>query len=211
VLLRHRPRNPPEAVTLGSSVGEEEMRDLIVTENITLDGVTEATEDWFAPAGADSDVDQSDVEAALREQRKAADVFLVGRVTFESMRGYWPQQTDDTTGITDYLNNVSKYVVSSTLDDPRWEHTTVLRGALEDEVVALKSEPGKDIVTTGSITLVHGLISAGLVDEYRLFVYPVVIGRGRRLFADASGIPRLRLVNTQPFRSGIVLLRYRIA
>jgi dihydrofolate reductase len=187
------------------------MRDLIVTENITLDGVIEATEGWFDPAGADSDVDQSDVEAALREQREAADAFLVGRVTFEQMRGYWPQQTDDTTGITDYLNNVSKYVVSSSLDDPRWENTTVLRGALKDEIVTLKSKPGTDIVTTGSITLVHDLISARLVDEYRLFVYPAVIGRGRRLFADASGIPKLRLVDTRPFRSGIVLLRYRTA
>jgi dihydrofolate reductase len=187
------------------------MRDLIVTENITLDGVIEATEGWFEPAGADSDVDQSDVEAALREQREAADAFLVGRVTFEQMRGYWPQQTDDTTGITEYLNNVSKYVVSSTLHDPRWEHTTALRGALKDEIVALKSKQGTDVVTTGSITLVHGLISAGLVDEYRLFVYPVVIGHGRRLFADASGIPKLRLVEARPFRSGIVLLRYRTA
>jgi dihydrofolate reductase len=132
-------------------------------------------------------------------------------VTFEQMRGYWPQQTDDTTGITDYLNNVSKYVVSSTLDDPKWDHTSVLRGALEDEIVALKSKSGKDIVTTGSIRLVHGLISAGLVDEYRLFVYPVVIGHGRRLFADGRGIPKLRLVETRPFRSGIVLLCYRLA
>jgi dihydrofolate reductase len=187
------------------------MRDLIVTENITLDGVIEATEGWFGPAGADSDVDQSDVEGALREQREAADAFLVGRVTFGQMRGYWPQQTDDMTGITEYLNNVSKYVVSSTLDDPRWEHTTVLRGALKDEIVALKSKPGTDIVTTGSITLVHGLISAGLVDEYRLFVYPVVIGHGRRLFADASGIRKLQLLESRPFRSGIVLLRYRTA
>jgi dihydrofolate reductase len=185
------------------------MRDLIVTQNITLDGVIEATEGWFDPAGADSDVDQSDVEAALREQREAADAFLVGRLTFEQMRGYWPQQTDDTTGITEYLNNVSKFVVSNTLGDPKWEYTAVLRGALEDEIMGLKSKSGKDIVTTGSITLVHDLIKAGLVDEYRLFVYPLVIGSGRRLFADRRGIPKLRLVETRPFRSGIVLLRYR--
>jgi dihydrofolate reductase len=185
------------------------VRDLIVTENITLDGVIDATEGWFDPAGADSDVDQSDVEDAIREQREAADAFLVGRVTFEQMRGYWPQQTDDTTGITAYLNRVSKYVVSSTLQDPGWEPTTVLPGPLEDEIAALKSAPGDDIVTTGSITLVRALIAAGLVDEFRLFVYPVVLGHGRRLFAEASGLPRLRLVETRPFRSGIALLRYR--
>jgi dihydrofolate reductase len=98
------------------------MRDLIVTENITLDGVIEATKGWFAPAGDDSESDQSDVEAALREQMEAADAFLVGRTTFEQMRGYWPKQTDDATGVTDYLNTVAKYVVSSTLVDPEWEH-----------------------------------------------------------------------------------------
>ena len=185
------------------------MRDLVVTENITLDGVIDASAGWFDVAN-DAEVDQSDLVAALREQSEAADAVLFGRVTFEEMRGYWPKQTDDTTGVSDYLNRVSKYVVSSTLGDPEWEHTTVLRGeALRDEIQALKFEPGRDIVTTGSITLVHALIAAGLVDEYRLFVYPVVLGRGARLFTDGTEVPRLRLVETRPFRSGIVLLRYR--
>jgi len=183
------------------------LRDLVVTENITLDGVIDLTEGWFAPAGADAD--QADFEAALREQREAADALLLGRVTFEDMRGYWPLQAEDQTGITDYLNNVSKYVVSSTMQDPEWEHTSVLRGAVVDEINALKAEPGKDIVTTGSMTLVRELIAAGLVEEYRLFVYPIVLGRGGRLFADATDVPNLWLVEAQPFRSGIVLLRYR--
>ena len=185
------------------------MRDLIVTENITLDGVIDATEGWFAPAGDDADADESDVVDVVREHREAADAFLVGRVTFEEMRGYWPLQTDDTTGISDYLNHVSKYVVSGTLEDPGWEPTTVLRGPLVDEIRALRSQPGEDIVATGSITLVHDLTAAGLVEEYRLFVYPVVLGHGRRLFAEARGMPRLRLVEARPFRSGIVLMRYR--
>ena len=187
------------------------MRDLVVTENITLDGVIDASEGWFSVVD-DPGVDQSDLQAALREQSEAADAVLFGRVTFEEMRGYWPQQTDDTTGVTDYLNRVTKYVVSSTPGDPRWEPTTVLPGAgFEDKLRALKAVPGRDIVATGSITLVHGLITAGLVDEYRLFVYPVVVGRGRRLFADGTEIPRLRLVETRPFRSGVALLRYRPA
>ena len=185
------------------------MRELIVTENITLDGVVEAIDNWFGPAGSPSQVDQSDHEQAIREQREAADGFLVGRVTYEQMRSYWPQQTDDTTGITDYLNNVQKYVVSSTLRDPQWEPTTVLRGAVDDEIRTLKALPGKDIVATGSITLVHGLIAGGLVDEFRLFVYPVVIGRGRRLFPDATALTALRPVENRQFRSGVVLLRYR--
>jgi dihydrofolate reductase len=184
------------------------VRDLIVTENITLDGVIEATAGWFAPAG-DDHVDQSDLIAALTEQRQAADAFLVGRTTFEQMRGYWPQQTDDTTGVSEYLNRVSKYVVSRTLQHPGWEPTTVLRGPLTEEIQALKSAPGADIVVTGSMTLVHALIAAGLVDEYRLFVYPVVLGRGVRLFEEGTDVPRLELVEARPFRSGIVLLRYR--
>ncbi len=187
------------------------MRDLVVTQNITLDGVIDAAEGWFEPGGDEAEVDPSDVLEALREQREAADGLLFGRVTFEQMRGYWPLQTDDQTGITDYLNSVSKYVVSSTLQDAEWERTTVLRGALTEEIQALKAEPGRDIVTTGSIRLVHSLIAAGLVEEYRLFVYPVVLGRGARLFDGATEVPRLRLTHSRPFRSGIVLLTYRAA
>ena len=187
------------------------MRDLVVTENITIDGVIDATEGWFSVTD-DPAVDQSDLREALGEQSAAADAVLFGRVIFEEMRGYWPAQTDDTTGVTDYLNRVSKYVVSGTLDDPRWEHTTVLPAdGFEDAVRALRAEPGRDIVTTGSITLVHALIGAGLVDEYRLFMYPVVLGRGRRLFPDGTDVPALRLAEARPFRSGVVLLRYRPA
>jgi dihydrofolate reductase len=183
------------------------MRDLIVTQNVTLDGVIDATEGWFDVG----DADQTDLVAAIREQSAAADAVLFGRVTFEAMRGFWPHQTDDQTGVTDYLNSVHKYVVSGTLDDPAWERTTVLRGPLRDEIEALKSQAGKDIVATGSMTLVRDLIAEGLVDEYRLFVYPVVLGRGRRLFEDEGAATRLRLVETRPFASGIVLLRYRTA
>jgi dihydrofolate reductase len=186
---------------------EEPVRDLVVTENITLDGVIDASEGWFAPAGEEA-VDQSDLVAALTEQREAADAFLVGRTTFEQMRGYWPHQTDDETGIAEYLDSVAKYVVSSTLDDPGWDPTTVLRGPLDEEIRALKAAPGADIVVTGSMTLVGDLIAKDLVDEYRLFLHPVVLGRGRRLFEDAQ-VPRLALVEARPFRSGIVLLRYR--
>lgn len=182
------------------------MRDLIITENITLDGVIDAREGWFAPAGGKTDL--SDLEAALTRQREAADAVLFGRKTFEQMRSYWPKQTNDTTGISAYLNRTTKYVVSTTLRDPMWEHSTVLQSL--DDVRALKAKAGRDIVTTGSITLAHALIAAGLVDEYRLFSYPIVLGEGARLFADQK-LPRLRLVECQPFRSGIVLCRYRSA
>ena len=184
---------------------------LIVTQNTTLDGVIEATGGWFAPAADETDVDNSDIEMTLREHMGAQDALLLGRNTFESFRGYWPLQTDDTTGISKHLNEVQKYVASSTMQHPEWENTTVLQGSLEDEVRALKAGPGKGIGVTGSISVVRDLISAGLVDEYRLFVYPVVLGRGERLFADATEIPELRLLEAKPFRSGVVLMSYRVA
>ena len=183
------------------------MRKLVVTENITLDGVIDASEGWFAPAG-DEEVDQSDLNETLRKQAAAADAVLFGRVTFEEMRSYWPLQTDDKTGVTEYLDNVQKYVVSRTMQDPEWKHSTVLSGELEDNVRELKDGEGKDIVVTGSITVVHQLIALGVVDEYRLFVYPVVLGHGARLFEDAINVPKLRLVDTGPFRSGVVLMTY---
>jgi dihydrofolate reductase len=183
------------------------MRNLVITENITLDGVIDASEGWFAPS-AEEDVDQSDLNEALREQAAAADAVLLGRVTFEEMRGFWPLQTNDKTGVTEYLNNVEKYVVSSTMTEPEWQRSTVLSGDVADNVRQLKGSEGKDIVVTGSITLVHELIARGLVDEYRLFVYPIVIGRGARLFEAGTNVGKLRLVDCRPFRSGIVLTRY---
>ncbi|MGH8776278.1 MAG: dihydrofolate reductase family protein [Jiangellaceae bacterium] len=186
------------------------MRDLIVTQNITVDGVIDGSGGWFFPAEGEEQSDQDEMLEILTRQRQAADAFLVGRVTFEEMRGYWPTLTDDTTGITAYLDDLQKYVVSSTLEDPKWANTTVLRGTLEEDIRRLKANPGNDIVTTGSITLVHALIPAGLVDEYRLFVYPTVLGRGRRLFTNAH-IPQLRLEEVRSVGRDVSLLRYRTA
>jgi dihydrofolate reductase len=185
------------------------MRSLVVTENITVDGVIDATGNWFAPSGADDAADIAELLEVQEGHREAADALLVGRETFEAFRTYWPQQKDvDTTGVSAYLDAVDKYVVSSTLDEPGWDRSQVLRGPVVDEVTRLKSAPGQDIVVTGSITLVHALTDAGLVDEYRLFVYPVALGRGRRLFADGQS-SGLRLVEAMPFSSGVALLRYR--
>jgi dihydrofolate reductase len=180
---------------------------VVITENITLDGVVDAGAGWFAPA-ADDPVDESDVEAELRRHMARQDGLLLGRVTFEEFRGYWPAQADDRTGIRDHLDRVRKYVVSSTLDDPAWEGTTVLRGPLVDEVRALREAPGGDLGITGSISVAHQLIEAGLVDEYRLLVYPVVIGTGRRLFVEGTDRRDLRLERATTFRSGITLLVY---
>ncbi|GGA54862.1 dihydrofolate reductase [Pseudoclavibacter endophyticus] len=181
-------------------------RKLIVTENVTLDGSIEMLEPWFS---AEAENDEDDLIEEMTRQDATNDAVLFGRKTFEDMRGYWPHQTEDRTGVTETLNRVTKYVVSSTLDDPDWERSVVLTGDPVEEVRNLKGTDGQDIVCTGSISLVHALIPSGLVDEYRLFVYPSVQGRGRRLFPDGYVVPRLELLETKPFRSGVVLTRYR--
>jgi dihydrofolate reductase len=180
------------------------MKKLVVTQNITVDGAIEMLGDWFDPQAA-----EEDLIAESQRQDAEADALLVGRKTFEDFRGYWPNQSDDATGVTAYLNQVAKYVVSSTMTDPEWENSTVLAGDPVEQTQKLKSQPGADIVLTGSISLAHTLIAAGLVDEYRLFVYPTVQGGGRRLFPDGATIPKLALVEPpRAFRSGITLLRY---
>ena len=180
------------------------MRKLVITQNITVDGAIEMLGDWFDPQLADEDL-----VAESHRQDAEADALLVGRQTFEDFRGYWPNQSDDATGVTAYLNKVAKYVVSSTMTDPEWENSTVLAGDPVEQTQKLKAQPGRDIVLTGSISLGHALIAAGLVDEYRLFVYPTVQGSGRRLFPDGAAIPRLILVEPpKSFTSGITLLRY---
>jgi dihydrofolate reductase len=180
------------------------MRKLVITQNITLDGSVEMLDDWFDPQLQDEDL----LEESHRQDSQA-DALLVGRQTFEDFRSYWPNQTDDPTGVTDYLNRVAKYVVSSTMSDPDWQNSTVLTGDPIEQITELKSQPGKDIVLTGSISLAHALIAGGVVGEYRLFVYPAVQGRGRRLFPDGIAIPKLTLAEPpKSFRSGITLLRY---
>jgi dihydrofolate reductase len=179
------------------------MRNIVVSQNITLDGSIEMLGDWFDPG------EQPDglIEAmAIQSQRE--DALLLGRQTFEDFRGYWPLQTDDTTGITDELNAVQKYVVSSTMTDPEWENSTVLSGDWKSRVRELKEADGLDIGVTGSIRLTHALIGSGLVDEYLLFLHPTVQGRGRRLFPDGLEVPSLRLAEVRDLGNGVSLLRY---
>lgn len=184
------------------------MRKLVVTENVTVDGVIDAEGDWFTPSGPDELQDMLEVENRLRA---SADALLVGRVTFEEFRSYWPHQLEeDRSGVARYLDNVQKYVVSGTLSDPEWKNSTVLARDMRQEVEALKQREGGDIVVTGSISLVHGLQEADLVGEYRLFVYPVVLGRGRLLFGDKTRRLALELVECHSFQSGVSLLRYRL-
>jgi dihydrofolate reductase len=183
------------------------MRRIVITQNITLDGIVDNEQGWFDPT-ADT-VQNRELAEVTAEHSAASDGFLVGRVTFEEMRGFWPQQHDDRTGVTDHLNRVQKYVVSRTLDDPDWEGTTILRGGdrLADDIGSLTAQDGSDIVLTGSIALGHDLLRLGLVDEIRLFTYPLTLGRGRRLFPDDVAAS-FELAEQRRFTGGVTLTRY---
>lgn len=186
------------------------MRRIVITENVTLDGVIDNEQSWF-DVTADT-VQGRELAAVTAEHAAASDGFLAGRVTFEEMRGFWPQQRDDRTGVTDHLNRVQKYVVSTTLEDPQWAGTTIVRGGedLASQIRGLAAEDGTDIVLTGSISLVHQLLRARLVDELRLFVFPIVLGRGRRLFPDGLALHQLELLEERRFSGGVMLLRYAL-
>lgn len=173
-------------------------------ENMSANGVIEFIDPWFDPG----DQEDAGLLETTRQQVKAEDALLLGRQTFEEFRGYWPQQTHDTSGIAEHLNTVKKYVFSSTMTDPEWENSTVVSRPLEDEVQALKNKPGGEIGVTGSISVVHALMQANLLDEYRLFVYPVLASRGRNLVPEGLSLDHLSLVDTHAYQSGVVLLTY---
>jgi dihydrofolate reductase len=190
---------------------EQRMRRLIITENITVDGVVENDGTWFDPT--DDSPQGRELAEVTREHAAASDGFLVGRVTFEEMREFWPRQIDDSTGVTDHLNRVEKYVVSQKLVDPGWAGTTVLRGGdgLAEEIHQLKARAGSDIVLTGSISLAQELLRLGVVDELRLFVYPVVVGTGRRLIPEGARMQWLELLEQRRFSGGVTLVRYGVS
>ena len=142
----------------------------------------------------------------MSRQGDATAAMLLGRQTFLDFRGYWPTTTDEPAGAE--LARLQKYVVSRTLGDPGWQHSTVLPGDPLHEVRALKDSGEGDLVVTGWITLTHAVLADGLVDELRLFVYPAVQGRGRGLVDETISIYDLTPLETRTFRSGVTLLRF---
>jgi dihydrofolate reductase len=182
------------------------MRRLLLTENITADGRIEMIDDWFDPSPSGGIDDWLE---AMDRLGATSDAVLVGRQTFEDFRGYWPQRTDEPAGA--FLDRVQKYVVSSSMTNPQWHGTTVLAGDPVEEVRRLKDSDGGDITLAGSISLAHAVLAAGLVDELRLVVFPVIQGRGKGLVAEGTSYPHLELLESQAFSSGVVLLRYAVA
>ena len=194
------------------------MSRVVVINNLTLDGVMQAPgrpdEDrrgGFAHGGwATMPNDDPDIGRAMGERMAQSGPLLLGRRTYEDFYGYWPNQTDNP--FTEVLNNVQKYVASTTLEEPLpWSNSTLLKGDAAEAVARLKQQPGKNLVVLGSGELVQSLMRRNLVDEYVLLIHPLVLGTGRRLFAEGSPTTTLQLVDTKTTASGVVIATYRAA
>ena len=174
------------------------MRKIVVTEFLSVDGVMEEPA-WTFPYWND------EIAKFKGEESSASDALLLGRVTYQGFAAAWPESKDEG---ADYFNSVRKYVVSNTLEEPlEWTNSTLIKANIVEEITNLKQQDGKDITVHGSATLVQALMQHDLVDRYRLLVYPVVLGKGKRLFKE--GIPAtLKLLGSQSFSSGVVALVY---
>jgi dihydrofolate reductase len=190
------------------------MSKVVVFTNLTLDGVMQA------PGRPDEDrrggfehggwaTPYATMEAA-EESMAYTGALLLGRRTYEDFYTVWPNRTDNP--FTAVLNNTQKYVASTTLSEPlSWSNSTLLKGDAAEAVARLKEEPGKDLVVLGSGELVQSLMQRNLVDSYVLLIHPLVLGSGRRLFADGGVFAALRLVATRTTTTGVVIATYQPA
>lgn len=176
------------------------MRKVVVSEFMTLDGVIENPA-WSMPY-------QSQEQNAFKmAEMQAADALLLGRVTYEGFAAVWPGMEEATGDYGRWMNGSPKYVASTTLESGEW-NASIIKGDLTEAVNALKGQEGGDILVFGSGTLVEALMAHDLVDEYRLIVYPVVVGQGKKLFVD-NAAAKLQLVKSEVFSSGAIALTYQ--
>ena len=185
------------------------MGKIVVTEFVSLDGVMEdpgGSENfkhggWSFAFDRGKDGDKFKLDEALESE-----ALLLGRVTYEGFAAAWPSREGE---FADKFNNMPKYVVSSTLDDAEWSNSTVIKGDIAAEVSRLKQQPVQDLLVYGSGELLGTRLQHGLVDELRLMVFPVVLGGGKRLFADGADMTALKLVETKPTGSVVILTLQR--
>ena len=188
------------------------MRKVIVSQFVTLDGViedpggSEKSErgGWAFQFDRGPEGNQFKLDEVMESE-----ALLLGRVTYEGFADAWPSRTGD---FADKFNTMPKFVVSTTLEEADWNNSTVIKGNVAEEVSRLKEQSGGDILVNGSRALVDTLMEHDLVDEYRLMIFPVVLGSGKRLFGDCGETTPLRLVDTKPVGpDGVVILTYRPA
>ena len=156
------------------------MRKVVALELVSLDGVIEAPEEWAFSYSND------EMNEANASGMAASDAMLLGRVTYEGLAAFWPEQPGGTP-MVDYINSVRKHVVSRTLEEPlEWNNSNLIKGDVAEEVENLKRQSGKDITIIGSGELVRSVLRVGLLDELSLMVHPIVLGSGKRLFEDGG-------------------------
>src|SRR5829696_9562752 len=186
------------------------MGKIVISENVSLDGVVQDPTGeegfrhggWFAQVG---DKDREERAKVMLDEALGAEAFLLGRRSYEFLAARWPSRNGE---LADRLNSLPKYVVSSTLEDPDWNNSTVLKGDVVTEVARLKQELDGEIVVPASYQLGRTLIAHDLVDELRMVVFPVVLGAGERLFGETSDYKPMRLVDTKTIGEGLVFLTY---
>lgn len=182
------------------------MKKIIASEWISLDGVFDASlmGEWNAPYHSDSRADY------IKDSILSCGAMLYGRKTYEMLAPYWSALKNNEMGVADKLNNAPKFVVSSTLKKADWGYSTIIKGEIAGEIAKLKSSSGGDILVQGSATLVRSLLDAGLIDELRLLVHPIIMGKGERFFQDGMHTG-LQLTSTRTLDMGVIALYYQPA
>ncbi|MEN3538859.1 dihydrofolate reductase family protein [Microbispora sp. ZYX-F-249] len=178
------------------------MRKLVASFFMSLDGVVESPDQWHFPYFSE------EMGAAVGALMTESDAMMMGRVTYEAWAAYWPGKTDADDPFAGFINDIRKYVVSSTLGTVEWQNSTLVSGDLTEEITKLKRQPGGTIGISGSTNLVRSLMRHGLLDELRLLVHPIVVGKGQRLFEEGLEIP-MKLASSEAFPTGVLSLAYR--
>lgn len=191
---------------------------LTATSHLTLDGVMQSNgkpepelHDGFKQGGWQVPYLDDDFGRLATDWMAAADAFLLGRRTYELFAEHWSRVTDPTNALAIKLNGQPKYVVSSTLDRLTWNNSMLLRGDVFNEVATLKRQPGNELQIHGSSTLIRTLMEQDLIDEYRLFIHPVVLGNGKRLFGEGTTPTAFTLIETKTTSRGVVIHVYQPA
>lgn len=187
------------------------MRKVIVSMNVTLDGFMSGPDcelDWHFQSWT------NDMADSLYEQLSKADTILLGRITYNAMAKYWPFKAKDLSfprediAFAEMMNNYTKLVFSKTLLKASWNNSILVTGDVEEEIAKLKKGPGKDMIIYGSGKVVTALINSGLVDEYQLWIHPVLIGTGKPLFKNLHEKIPMKLFKTKTFANGVTILYY---
>ena len=176
------------------------MRKVIVSNSVTLDGRVDEVRDWALPG------DDPEFVKHQTELLSHSDGLLLGRKSYEFFAAVWPSRSGE---FPDRMNSIAKYDASTTLEDLEWENSHLIEGDVPEAVAKLKQEPGQDLVVYGSHDLAHNLLEHDLVNEYQLWVYPVVLGKGRSFFEDGVKRMNLDLVDTTVIPPGVAILTYQ--